>query len=213
MAILTSFPCPGSLRRHARGDLWHRRGRRKLPAPGRPNPGLGHGSTVGPCPARLLRLGAAMRVYGSCVGAESGGWRLPLSMVAALPRARLRGCLGGLPSGKRASLTDPPRRLRASEGPEPPRPRAQRRARPLLHQRCPVGLGPSLKTWPWWPPQRTQWYSVRGTISLKSRFVPMASGKAWVKLGQLVPLSYLNSLANRGRSKRRSDRFPAPSHR
>jgi len=30
------------------------------------------------------------------------------------------------------------------------------RANPLLHQRCPVGGGPSLKTWPWCPPHRTQ---------------------------------------------------------
>lgn len=29
-------------------------------------------------------------------------------------------------------------------------------ATPLLHQRFPVGCGPSLKTWPWWPPQRAQ---------------------------------------------------------
>ena len=40
------------------------------------------------------------------------------------------------------------------------------RATPLLHQRLPVGGGPSSKTWPWWPPQRIQWYSVRGKISL-----------------------------------------------
>jgi hypothetical protein len=39
-------------------------------------------------------------------------------------------------------------------------------ATPLLHQRLPVGCGPSSKTWPWWPPQRMQWYSVRGRISL-----------------------------------------------
>jgi hypothetical protein len=30
------------------------------------------------------------------------------------------------------------------------------RTTPLLHQRFPVGGGPSLKTWPWWPPQRAQ---------------------------------------------------------
>jgi hypothetical protein len=29
-------------------------------------------------------------------------------------------------------------------------------ATPLLHQRFPVGGGPSSKTWPWWPPQRMQ---------------------------------------------------------
>ena len=38
-------------------------------------------------------------------------------------------------------------------------------ARPLLHQRRPVGGGPSANIWPWWPLQRTQWYSVLGTIS------------------------------------------------
>ena len=26
----------------------------------------------------------------------------------------------------------------------------------------PVGLGPSSKIWPWWPPQFLQWYSVLG---------------------------------------------------
>ena len=35
-------------------------------------------------------------------------------------------------------------------------------ATPLLHQRWWVGGGPSSKTWPWWPPQRMQWYSLRG---------------------------------------------------
>ena len=35
-------------------------------------------------------------------------------------------------------------------------------ATPLLHQRWLVGGGPSSNTWPWWPPQRLQWYSVRG---------------------------------------------------
>ena len=35
-------------------------------------------------------------------------------------------------------------------------------AAPLLHQRWLVGGGPSSKRWPWWPPQRLQWYSVRG---------------------------------------------------
>ena len=40
------------------------------------------------------------------------------------------------------------------------------RSRPLLHHRCLVGLGPSSKTCPWCPPQRAQWYSVRGQISL-----------------------------------------------
>ena len=35
-------------------------------------------------------------------------------------------------------------------------------ATPLLHQRWLVGGGPSSKRCPWWPPQRMQWYSVRG---------------------------------------------------
>src|SRR5262249_45574967 len=38
-------------------------------------------------------------------------------------------------------------------------------ATPLLHQRCPVGGGPSSNTCPWCPPQRMQWYSVRGSSS------------------------------------------------
>ena len=49
------------------------------------------------------------------------------------------------------------------------------------------------------PPQRRQWYSVRGTISLKSTLVAMASGRACQKLGQPVPLSYLARDENRGR--------------
>ena len=47
-------------------------------------------------------------------------------------------------------------------------------AAPLLQYRLPLGLGPSLKTWPWWHSQRTQWYSVRGRIILKSILVPNA---------------------------------------
>src|SRR5712691_11240359 len=64
-----------------------------------------------------------------------------------------------------------------------------RSATPLLHQRCPVGGGPSSNMCPWWPPQRTQWYSVRGQINLKSRLVANASGIVVKKLGQPVPLS------------------------
>src|SRR6056297_808076 len=75
----------------------------------------------------------------------------------------------------------------------------KRSARPLLHQRWPVGGGPSSKTWPWWPPQRMQWYSVRGRISLKSSLVSTRPSMGWVKLGQPVPLSNLSSLANSGR--------------
>ena len=32
-------------------------------------------------------------------------------------------------------------------------------ATPFSQYRNPVGFGPSLKTCPWWPPQRAQWYS------------------------------------------------------
>ena len=37
-----------------------------------------------------------------------------------------------------------------------------------------MGFGPSSKTWPWWPPPRLQWSSVRGIISERSSVVPMA---------------------------------------
>ena len=64
-----------------------------------------------------------------------------------------------------------------------------RSASPLLQYRLPVGRGPSPKTCPWWPPQRAQWYSVRGKISLKSVEVPRAPAIGCQKLGQPVPLS------------------------
>src|SRR6266436_162171 len=74
-----------------------------------------------------------------------------------------------------------------------------RSATPLLHQRCPVGGGPSSNTCPWWPPQRTQWYSVRGQINLKSRLVANASGIVVKKLGQPVPLSNFIAEVKSGR--------------
>src|SRR2546423_11683770 len=74
-----------------------------------------------------------------------------------------------------------------------------RSATPLLHQRCPVGGGPSSNTCPWWPPQRTQWYSVRGQINLKSRLVAKASGIVVKKLGQPVPLSNFIAEVKSGR--------------
>src|SRR5215510_9741817 len=74
-----------------------------------------------------------------------------------------------------------------------------RNATPLLHQRSPVGGGPSSKTCPWWPPQRTQWYSVRGKISLKSRLVTNTPGIVVKKLGQPVPLSYFIAEEKSGR--------------
>src|SRR6266487_2442380 len=74
-----------------------------------------------------------------------------------------------------------------------------RSATPLLHQRCPVGGGPSSNTCPWWPPQRTQCYSVRGQINLKSRLVVNASGIVVKKLGQPVPLSNFIAEVKSGR--------------
>ena len=65
----------------------------------------------------------------------------------------------------------------------------------------PVGFGPSLNTWPWWPPQRAQWYSVRGRISLKSVLLMKASGSVVKKLGQPVPLSNFMSELNSGNSQ------------
>ena len=49
---------------------------------------------------------------------------------------------------------------------------------PLMHRRCPVGAGPSLKTCPRWPPQLEQSTSVRGTSSEKSTFCSTASPPA-----------------------------------
>ena len=72
-----------------------------------------------------------------------------------------------------------------------------------------MGLGPSPKTWPWCPPQRLQWYSVRGTISLKSTLVPIALGRGCQKLGQPVPLSYLAFELNRARSQPAQWKVPA----
>src|SRR5579884_1116987 len=76
----------------------------------------------------------------------------------------------------------------------------------LMQYRNPVGGGPSLNTWPWWPSHRAQWTSVRGTNSLKSVLVPMTWGAIGCqKLGQPVPLSNLCSDENNGRSQ--------PAHR
>jgi hypothetical protein len=62
-------------------------------------------------------------------------------------------------------------------------------ARPLMQWRIPVGFGPSLKTWPRWPPQRRQWHSVRAMNRELSSRVPIPFGSASQKLGQPVPLS------------------------
>lgn len=58
-------------------------------------------------------------------------------------------------------------------------------------------------------PQRRQWYSVRGTISLKSTLVPMALARGCQKLGQPVPLSYLALELNSGRSQPAQWNVPA----
>jgi hypothetical protein len=71
-----------------------------------------------------------------------------------------------------------------------------------------VGGGPSRKTWPWWPPQRAQWYSVRGTISLKSRRVPTWPGSTSKKLGQPVPLSNFVSERKSGRRQAAHRKLP-----
>ena len=78
------------------------------------------------------------------------------------------------------------------------------RERRCCSSACPVGGGPSSNTWPWWPPQRAQWYSVRGRISLKSRFVATRSGIGSKKLGQPVPLSYFVSRLEQRQEARRA---------
>src|SRR5690606_8974528 len=80
----------------------------------------------------------------------------------------------------------------------PPDAATKRKASPLLHHRSCVGGGPSSNTWPWCPPQRAQWYSVRGHNSTKSRFVSKTSGIVVKKLGQPVPLSNFISDVNNG---------------
>src|ERR671935_1593096 len=84
-----------------------------------------------------------------------------------------------------------------------------RNATPLLHQRCPVGGGPSSKTCPWWPPQRTQWYSVRGQSSLKSHLVANTPGIVVKKLGQPVPLSNFIAEVKSGRLQPAQTNTPA----
>ena len=73
-------------------------------------------------------------------------------------------------------------------------------ATPFMQYRSPVGGGPSLKTWPRCPPQRLQCTSVRVTKNDRSWDVPMALSSGCQKLGQPVPLSYLVSEENSGRS-------------
>ena len=75
-----------------------------------------------------------------------------------------------------------------------------------LQYRLPVGLGPSLKTWPRWPPQRRHTTSVRRmNRPLSGRNSTASATAGWPKLGQPVPelnlASELNSLA------------PQPAHR
>ncbi len=50
--------------------------------------------------------------------------------------------------------------------------------RPLMQWRLPVGLGPSSKIWPRWPPQRRQCSSTRDMPSVESMRVAVARGSA-----------------------------------
>src|SRR5215217_779256 len=52
-----------------------------------------------------------------------------------------------------------------------------------------------------WPPQRRQWTSVRAIPKVVSLVSPMALSSGFQKLGQPVPLSYLVSEENSGRSQ------------
>ena len=75
----------------------------------------------------------------------------------------------------------------------------------LMHQRWPVGLGPSSKTWPWWPPQRAQSTSSRTMPKLVSEpTLTRSAAITRVKLGQPVPDSNLSSDRNSAR--------PQPAH-
>lgn len=60
----------------------------------------------------------------------------------------------------------------------------------------------------WWPPQRLQWYSVRGRIILKSREVSNAPGRLVKKLGQPVPLSNFIACVNSGCSQPAQAKVP-----
>src|ERR1700748_1579310 len=76
----------------------------------------------------------------------------------------------------------------------------------LMQYRLPVGLGPSLKTWPRWPPQRRHTTSVRRmSRPLSGRNSTASATSGWSELGQAVPelnlASELNNLA------------PQPAHR
>ncbi len=66
-----------------------------------------------------------------------------------------------------------------------------------MQYRCPVGAGPSSKTWPRWEPQRAQRTSVRRMNMLLSDRVSTASLSAGSKkLGQPVPDSNFVSALN-----------------
>ena len=70
-------------------------------------------------------------------------------------------------------------------------------ATPFMQYRSPVGRGPSLNTWPRWPPQRWQCTAVRVMPKDLSSVVPTAFSIGAQKLGQPVRLSYLVSEENR----------------
>src|SRR5579871_6630213 len=81
-------------------------------------------------------------------------------------------------------------------------------ASPSMQYRRPVGLGPSSKTWPRWPPQRRQCTSVRLSTQLLSVVVSIAFGKGCQKLGQPVPLSNFVDEAKSGKAQPRHRNVP-----
>src|ERR1700739_3243127 len=66
-------------------------------------------------------------------------------------------------------------------------------ATPFMQYRRPVGGGPSLNTWPRWPPHRLHRTSVRVMPRLVSGRSSTALSMAFQKLGHPVPLSNLVS--------------------
>jgi len=80
-------------------------------------------------------------------------------LIRALPRRQAK-CTARGSGAVRGAASIPARPLRCEDYAFASFGMKLERKRRCLQYRNPVGGGPSSKRWPWWPPQRLQWYSV-----------------------------------------------------